>query len=252
MGEPSGGTDRVSALARGLQDRGVDVTLVTPEPSDPVPARLDPVELVHVDPPVATPIVRASAVVRRADRVARERGARLQIEHSTLAGVGTLHGIQDYVLDMHDLAYSRYDHVDTPVAPVLKRVVRALEARAVDRAEHVVRENERVREAAARLREGELDRCGDLLYASHGSLRDLYEVSCDELDAVVGIARETGGVHGARMTGGGFGGSVVCLVAPDAVARLVAAVEREYPDRTGVEPGVYPCAVGRGVDIHRR
>jgi len=128
----------------------------------------------------------------------------------------------------------------------------ALSRPARDRAEHVVRENERVREAAARLREGELNRCGDLLYASHGSLRDLYEVSCDELDAVVGIARETGGVHGARMTGGGFGGSVVCLVAPDAVARLVAAVEREYPDRTGVEPGVYPCAVGRGVDIHRR
>jgi glycosyltransferase involved in cell wall biosynthesis len=138
MGEPSGGTDRVSALARGLQDRGVDVTLVTPESSDPVPARLDPVELVHVDPPVATPIVRASAVVRRADQVARERGARLQIEHSTLAGVGTLHGIQDYVLDMHDLGYSRFDHVGGPAAPALRAGVRRLERRAVERADHVV------------------------------------------------------------------------------------------------------------------
>jgi glycosyltransferase involved in cell wall biosynthesis len=138
MGEPSGGTDRVSALARGLQDRGFDVTLVTPRPSDPVPARLEPVDLVHVDPPVGNPVARASSVVRRAARVARERGAELQIEHSTLAGVGTLHGIEGYVLDMHDLGYSRFDHVGGPVAPALRAGVRRLERRAVERADDIV------------------------------------------------------------------------------------------------------------------
>ena len=138
VGEPSGGTDRVSALARGLQERGIDVTLVTPEPTEAVPSRLAPVELVHVDPPVATPVVRASAVVRRAARIARERGAELQIEHSTLAGVGTVHGLEGYVLDMHDLAYSRFDHVGGPAAPALRAGVRRLERRAVERADHVV------------------------------------------------------------------------------------------------------------------
>jgi glycosyltransferase involved in cell wall biosynthesis len=138
IGEPSGGTDRVSALAGGLAERGVDVTLVVPGPSGSIPGRLDAMDVEFVDVPFSNPLVRASRVATTARRVARERDARLQFEHSSLAGVATLHGCRGFVLDMHDLAYSRYDHVNTPVAPVLKRVVRALEARAVDRADRVV------------------------------------------------------------------------------------------------------------------
>lgn len=146
LGEPSGGTNRVSALAAGLQANGVEVTLVVPQPTGRVPERLDGVSREYVDVPVSNPLVRASSVARAARRVAEKRGLRLQFEHSSLAGVATLHGCEDFVLDMHDLAYSRYDHVNTPVAPLLKRGVRELERRAVERASHIVVVSEVMRE----------------------------------------------------------------------------------------------------------
>lgn len=138
MGEPSGGTDRVSALARGLSDRGIDVTLVIPEPSDALPSRLEPIDIECVDTPVSNAIVRASSVVKEADRVARNRNAKLQLEHSSLAGVGTLHGVDEFVLDMHDLAFSRFDHVGGVATPVLRRGVKWIEARALSRAQHII------------------------------------------------------------------------------------------------------------------
>lgn len=146
MGEPSGGTDRVSALGHGLSRRGADVTLVVPEPSGALPERLTAVDVVRVDTPISNPLVRAAEVTATAQRVARERDAVLQIEHSTLAGVGTLRGCRGYVLDMHDLGYSRYDHVDSPVASLLKRSVKELERRAITRAAHVVVVSEVMRE----------------------------------------------------------------------------------------------------------
>lgn len=117
------------------------------------------------------------------------------------------------------------------------------------RCRHVLRENERVREATAALRAGEFDRVGACMDASHRSLREDYEVSCAELDAVVDVARDCPGAHGARMTGGGFGGSVVALVAPGAVDRFAGRVRREYPDRTGIDPDVYRCRAADGYRI---
>lgn len=137
LGEPSGGTERVSALAAGLAERGTDVTLVAPSPSGSVPDRLAPVDCVYVDPPPSS-VARAAAVARAAVRRARRTDALLQLEHSTLAGVGTLVGADRYVLDMHDLGHSRFDHVDSALAPVFKRAVRRLERRALARADHVV------------------------------------------------------------------------------------------------------------------
>jgi galactokinase len=85
------------------------------------------------------------------------------------------------------------------------------------RAEHVVSENERVRHFAALLREGDLGAAGALMVASHHSLRDLYETSTPVMDAAVDRLLERPGVHGARMTGGGFGGCVVALTEPGAI-----------------------------------
>lgn len=137
VGEPSGGTDRVSALAAGLAERGHDVTLVVPTPSGSVPERLAAVDCVYVDAP-ASSVARAAMVARTAAREARTRDAVLQLEHSTLAGVGTVAGVDAYVLDMHDLGYSRFDHLDSAVAPLFKRAVKYLEKRALRRADHVV------------------------------------------------------------------------------------------------------------------
>lgn len=141
VSQPSGGTDRVTALSAGLQDRGFDVSLVVPDPTGQLPDRLanvavHPVETERLG--VSNALIRAETVSSTAHRIAQARNAVLQLEHSTLAGVGTLRGCEEYVLDMHDIGYPRYDQVDSPAAPVLKRGIRWLESRAVDRATHVV------------------------------------------------------------------------------------------------------------------
>ncbi|WP_380676472.1 galactokinase [Salinigranum sp. GCM10025319] len=121
------------------------------------------------------------------------------------------------------------------------------------RVRHVVTENERVRTSVEALRDGDFDAVGARMYESHASLRDDYEVSCRELDAVVDIARGTEGVVGARMTGGGFGGSVVALVSSHAVDDFRARVDRGYPDRVDVdaEPRTFVCTSADGVRLDR-
>jgi galactokinase len=101
------------------------------------------------------------------------------------------------------------------------------------RAEHVVRENERVLACADALERGDLAAVGELFAASHRSLRDLYEVSSPELDALVEIASSVPGTVAARMTGAGFGGCTVNVVARDAVPAFEAAIAAQYPARTG-------------------
>jgi galactokinase len=91
------------------------------------------------------------------------------------------------------------------------------------RARHVVTENARVLEAVECLRAGDLVRLGSLLDASHASLRDDYEVSVPPVDALVEVARRQPGAHGARITGGGFGGSIVILTDSGAAARVAQA-----------------------------
>jgi galactokinase len=118
-----------------------------------------------------------------------------------------------------------------------------------DRCEHVISENDRVRMAAEALESGDSERCGTLMFASHESLKELYEVSCPELDLVVRCAHETEGVIGARMTGGGFGGSVVALVRPDTINSFAETLHKVYPAETGIEPGVYTCRTSDGVSV---
>jgi galactokinase len=106
------------------------------------------------------------------------------------------------------------------------------------RVRHVVTENERVLATVDALEAGDLAAVGALFAASHASLRDDYEVSSDALDAMVEVALEVPGVVAARMTGAGFGGSVVALVRPDATGPLRDAVSERYAARTGLRPTV--------------
>ncbi|HWP63227.1 MAG TPA: galactokinase [Candidatus Binatia bacterium] len=117
------------------------------------------------------------------------------------------------------------------------------------RVRHVVTENERVGATVRALEAGDLGAVGAAFAASHASLRDDYGVSSPELDAMVEIATSVEGVVGARMTGAGFGGCTVNLVRRDAVDRLRAAVEAEYPRRTGLTPAVYPVEPAAGAGI---
>jgi len=149
VSRPSGGTDRVTAIARGLQRRGFDVTLVVPEPDGPPSEHLAEVDTypVSTDGLSEVSVGRAARIARKAHRVAEREDAQLQFEHSTLAGIATLVGISEYVLDMHDLGYARFDHVQTPASPVLKRIVRWLERRAVQDADDIVVVSEYMRAA---------------------------------------------------------------------------------------------------------
>ena len=92
---------------------------------------------------------------------------------------------------------------------------------------HVVLENARVVDAATALREADWKVLGALMLASHASLRDDYEVSCEELDLAVDAARDAGAL-GARMTGGGFGGCVIALVPDTAVTNVDRAVTSAF------------------------
>ena len=90
------------------------------------------------------------------------------------------------------------------------------------------------------------------MYASHASLRDDYEVSCKELDAVVEIAEDIGfkgGVYGCRMTGGGFGGCCVALVKADAVDAITKKIAADYKTKTGIEATIFASRPAAGATI---
>ena len=114
------------------------------------------------------------------------------------------------------------------------------------RARHVVAENERTLAAAAALRAGDSAAFGRLMDESHASLRDLFEVSSPALDAIVEAARAAPGCYGARMTGAGFGGCAVALVAADAVDAFAAATREAYERASGTPATVYVSAAGPG------
>ncbi len=101
------------------------------------------------------------------------------------------------------------------------------------RARHVVTEDDRVLAAVGALRAGDVEALGRLFYASHESMRDDYEVSIPEIDLLVELARATPDVYGARLTGGGFGGSVVALAKPGRGRAVADAVAAQYAARLG-------------------
>jgi galactokinase len=116
------------------------------------------------------------------------------------------------------------------------------------RAHHVVTENERTVKAAAALNQNDVATLGRLMAASHASLRNDYEVSCPELDLMVELAEQfDGGVMGARMTGGGFGGCTVNLVQADKASLFMEFIAREYRARTEIKPDIYAVKADRGV-----
>jgi len=120
------------------------------------------------------------------------------------------------------------------------------------RARHVIGEIERTIHAAEGIRASNWLTVGQLMYASHRSLRDDYEVSCAELDAVVHIAETIdlrGGVYGCRMTGGGFGGCAVALVKADAVAAISKKISAEYLARTGSAATIFNSRPAAGATI---
>lgn len=114
------------------------------------------------------------------------------------------------------------------------------------RARHAVRENENVREAVTALKAGDMVRFGQLMSASHATLRDDYEVTCPELDFLAEQAQQFPGVLGSRMTGAGFGGCTVTLIAENQVNAFVESLGRSYEERFGIRADFYVAEIGDG------
>ena len=115
------------------------------------------------------------------------------------------------------------------------------------RALHAIAENERVKKAKNALQNGELKKFGELMYASHQSLRDLYEVSGKELDTIVDFCKTYSHCIGARMTGAGFGGCAIALVKKESFEDFATKLIVFYKEKIGYEPEVFASDIGDGV-----
>ncbi len=115
------------------------------------------------------------------------------------------------------------------------------------RVRHCVSENERVIASAAALKNGNLEKLGQLLNASHRSLKEDYEVTGKELDTLAFAAQNEHGCLGARMTGAGFGGCAIALVHKDALDSFIKNVQKAYTKEIGYEAGFFACSSGDGV-----
>jgi|tagenome__1003787_1003787.scaffolds.fasta_scaffold20983254_4 galactokinase len=144
--------------------------------------------------------------------------------------------------ELPDISYLR----DVSI-PELERFGGSLPPLIFKRAMHVVSENQRVLEAANALQSRDVFRFGQLMYESHRSLRDLYEVSSPELDVMVELASHLPGVHGSRMTGGGFGGCTVTLVETTRAEQVRRELAGSYARITGITPEVYISTASDGV-----
>ena len=117
------------------------------------------------------------------------------------------------------------------------------------RARHVIEEIERTRRAVPLLQSGDVQAFGGLMNACHASLRDLYEVSCPELDAMTGIAQSQPGCYGSRLTGAGFGGCTVNLVERQTTEAFVGTLARGYEAAVQRHPEIYVCTASSGASI---
>lgn len=144
------------------------------------------------------------------------------------------------IASLRDLSEQAFSRCGSRLSEVLFR-----------RCRHVLTENSRVKQVAAAFEKHDLAAVGIVMYESHASLRDHYEVSCPELNLMVDLARNVPGVYGSRMTGGGFGGCTVSLVERDAVERFKIEVAGKYELATRIRPEIYVTALVEGASIEQ-
>ena len=139
------------------------------------------------------------------------------------------------VRSLRDVTLPRFQAIEETIPEVARR-----------RARHVISDTQRVVDFSAAAQSSDLAEMGRLFVASHRSMQHDYEISCEEIDFLVDTAIEITGVHGARMTGGGFGGCTVNLVAPEAVDDFKRHLETSYRERYGKTPAFYECRPAAG------
>jgi galactokinase len=184
--------------------------------------------------PENTVIVIADTTVRRslADSAYNDRHS--ECEEAVRILQETLPGIRS----LRDVAPDQF-----------RRVAGQLPTMVAKRAQHVVEEIARTRQAVGLLENNDAARFGELMNACHASLRDLYEVSCPELDIMAALAQSLPGCYGARLTGGGFGGCTVNLVAEQAAEAFASQLAAGYTLETGLHPKVTICHAADGAGV---
>jgi galactokinase len=149
--------------------------------------------------------------------------------------VAAIQQVESWVESLRDIHLGLLDRLQDSI-PILPR----------RRARHIVSENQRVLDFAAAARANDLCEMGRLFIASHRSMQYDYEISCEEIDFLVDTAIKIPGVYGSRMTGGGFGGCTVNLVAPQAVDQFQKQLTAAYEDRYAIVPPFYHCHPAEG------
>ena len=187
-----------------------------------------------VSVPAGTAIVIANTCVRRELGSSAYNERRAQCEQAVRLLAARLLGITS----LRDVAVADFE-----------RHLGLLPAKVAQRARHVVVECERTQVGAALLKQGDAAGFGRLMDECHASLRDLYEVSCPELDAMVAAAQQLPGCYGARLTGAGFGGCTVNLVEAGATAAFSEALAAAYTAATGLQGEIYVCQASAGARV---
>jgi len=139
---------------------------------------------------------------------------------------------------LRDVSMDEFSHLSAKLSKKVKK-----------RARHVVEEIERSKQALPLLKTGDIQNFGRLMNECHISLRDLYEVSCPELDVMARIAQSLDGCYGARLTGAGFGGCTVNLVALEQAEQFAQALATGYESETGFHPEIYITRASNGAEL---
>jgi galactokinase len=179
-------------------------------------------------------IIIANSMVQRSLKSSEYNDRRLDCEEA----VGLLLPFFPGIKNLRDISLIEFENVSHNLPEVIAR-----------RARHVIAECERVEEAAECLLNADLAGFGGLMLAGHESLRDLFEVSCPELDLLVEIARRLPGCWGARLTGAGFGGCTVNLVEEAHADNFISRIREVYKSKTGCETETYLCRASRGAYV---
>ena len=182
--------------------------------------------------PDGTVLVVSDSGVRRSLSNSAYNKRRAACEQAVKILAQDLPGIES----LRDVSPAEFDQLSDNLPPVVRM-----------RAAHVIHEIARVSSAVSALRAGDKETFGSLMFAGHASLRDYYQVSTPELDALVDIAKDLPGCIGARLTGAGFGGCTINLVEETESQAFIRGLQDRYSRETGNETQVYLCQASHGV-----
>jgi galactokinase len=195
--------------------------------------KIDCRDLTHEDVPLPenVKVVAANSMVKHelGTSAYRERVSECR------AAVEAIRTVDESVMSLRDVSLEMFQRVQDAIPHVPRK-----------RARHVISDTQRVVDFAEAARKNDLGEMGRLFVASHRSMQYDYEITCEEIDFLVDTAIKLPGVHGSRMTGGGFGGCTVNLVAPESVADFKISLTEAYQSRYSITPIFYDCEPAEG------